>query len=293
MSALVQAAGAVVVRRHGKRRQIAVIHRPRYDDWTLPKGKLTKRESLPACAVREVREETGLDVTLDVRLDDDTYRLPGGDRKVVHYWRATIVAEHRLKANDEVDKLRWIDAEGGLRKLSHAQDRRTVRQAIALPPTTAVAIARHGKAMARKRYQGDDDMLRPLVERGRLQSRDLVPLLKAYGIEDLRTSSGTRCVQTLEPASHRLHQPLTTYLAFTEEYGIPRPGIVRALMAAVARDAARNGRPVVVCGHRPVIPAMLAGVGVAERPMGTGDLVVAHLAADGVPVAVEHHAAVR
>lgn len=292
MSAIL-AGGTVVLRRTARRTEVAVIHRPRYDDWTLPKGKLeTGRESLPGCAVRETLEESGLLVRLDVPLDTVSYKLHG-DRKIVHYWRATVVGDRGLgRHNREVDKIRWIDADGGLSRLNFSRDRKAVRQAMALPPTTAVAIARHGKALTRKRWKGGPDVERPLVRRGFQQARDLVDPLAAYGITDLRSSAGTRCVQTFEPAAKEFDRPLVTYDLFTEETGIPRPDEVAVLMGAIGRRASYTGEPVAVCGHRPVLPAMFTGLGVAPRPMGTGDVVVAHLTGHaGTPVAVEHHSA--
>lgn len=291
--ATIQAAGAVILRQSGRRTEVAVIHRPEYGDWTLPKGKLeVGKELLPACAAREVREETGLDVHLDVPLDAVAYKLPSGDRKVVHYWRARAVADHGLgKHNHEVDKLRWIDATGTLRRLNFARDRKAVAQAVALPPTTAVALARHGKAMTRRRWKGGPDVQRPLIRRGFQQARDLVAPLAAYGITDLRSSAGTRCVQTFEPAAKKFGVPLTTYDLFTEETGIARPDEVTALVRALARRAAWDASPLALCGHRPVLPAMFDGLGLAPRPMGTGDVVVAHLTGDGTPVAFEHHEA--
>lgn len=293
MAAGTTAAGTVVLR-HGRRGpEVAVIHRPAYDDWTLPKGRLeVGEESLPECAWRETREETGLAVRLDVPLDVVRYRAHGHP-KAVHYWRASIVDEGRPPRRGEVDKVRWVDATGGLRKLSFARDRAVVRQAVALPPTTAVAIARHGKALGRKRWKGGPDVQRPLVTRGRHQARDLVGLLSAYGIDDLRSSAGTRCLQTLEPAAKALHAPLTAVDLWTEETGTERPDVVAGNVAVMAHLAARRGTPLVACGHRPVLPAMLMGLGVEPRPLGTGDLVVAHLLHDGRPLAVEHHAARR
>ena len=88
----VLAAGAVVTREHPTRgTEVVIVHRKRYDDWSLPKGKLEAGESLPACAVREVQEETGVTVRLDGPLDQVSYER-GGTLKRVDWWAGSVVA---------------------------------------------------------------------------------------------------------------------------------------------------------------------------------------------------------
>src|SRR5919197_3173118 len=98
----IRAAGVVVVR-DGR---IAVVHRPRYDDWSLPKGKLDLGESFQEAALREVREETGLTCRLEEELEPAHY-LAKGRPKVVRWWRMTVVDEVD-DPDDEVDELRWL-----------------------------------------------------------------------------------------------------------------------------------------------------------------------------------------
>jgi 8-oxo-dGTP diphosphatase len=118
VSAEVEAAGGVVVRD----RRVALIHRPKYDDWTLPKGKLEAGEEFEDAALREVREETGLRCTLGRELPSTSYEDHKGRSKVVRYWLME-PQSGEFSPNDEVDELRWLDAAGARDLLSHERDR--------------------------------------------------------------------------------------------------------------------------------------------------------------------------
>src|SRR5918999_645203 len=113
----VQAAGGVVVRNG----QVAVVHRPRYDDWTLPKGKLDPGESFEQAALREVEEETGLHCRLGRELPSSKYIDPKGRRKVVRYWQMEPL-EGEFKPNKEVDELRWAEPEEASELLTYERD---------------------------------------------------------------------------------------------------------------------------------------------------------------------------
>jgi 8-oxo-dGTP diphosphatase len=117
----VKAAGGVV--QDGGR--VAVAHRPRYDDWSFPKGKLDPGESWEDAALREVREEIGLDCALGDELPAAAYDVAAG-RKVVRYWRMTPSAGE-FAANDEVDEMRWVTPEEALELLSYEHDRALAR----------------------------------------------------------------------------------------------------------------------------------------------------------------------
>jgi 8-oxo-dGTP diphosphatase len=117
----VQAAGGVV-RRDGL---VAVVHRPKYDDWSLPKGKLDPGETFEDAALREVEEETGLRCTLVRELPTVSYDVRGR-RKEVRYWEMEVEEETAFVPNDEVDQLRWVEPQEALALLTYDRDREPV-----------------------------------------------------------------------------------------------------------------------------------------------------------------------
>ena len=123
----VRAAGGVLVR-DGR---VALIHRPKYDDWSLPKGKLNGGEGWEDAAVREVREETGFNAALHEELSSVEYTDPKGRPKTVRYWRMEPQAGE-FTPNDEVDELRWLEPDEAVERLSYDHDRELVLMAVRL-----------------------------------------------------------------------------------------------------------------------------------------------------------------
>jgi 8-oxo-dGTP pyrophosphatase MutT (NUDIX family) len=119
--AVIRAAGGVVVREGDGRTEILVVHRPRYDDWTFPKGKAEPDESDEDCALREVAEETGLRCDLDRELPATSYLDAQGRRKRVRYWLMRPVAGE-LRFEHEVDDGTWLTQEEAARRLSYTRD---------------------------------------------------------------------------------------------------------------------------------------------------------------------------
>ena len=197
------AGGAVVTREDPVRgTEVLIIHRTRYNDWTLPKGKLDAGESLPACAVREVLEETGVTIRLGVPLDTVRYDTANGVKQV-EYWGGTVLETAPRPPDDEVDVVSWLPVRAALSRLTYAHDHFLVQQYLDQPPTTPLIIVRHGKAMDRKDWS-KKDTARPVNARGRRQSRLLVPMLGAYGISRLVSSTSARCIGTqVQPAQRR------------------------------------------------------------------------------------------
>jgi 8-oxo-dGTP diphosphatase len=122
----VEAAGGVVVRKENGAPQVAVVHRKRYDDWSLPKGKLTEGESAEQAALREVEEETGLRCELGEELAPAHYRDRKGRRKRVRWWRMRPLSG-AFEPNAEVDELRWLEPEEAAALLDYEHDRALVR----------------------------------------------------------------------------------------------------------------------------------------------------------------------
>jgi 8-oxo-dGTP diphosphatase len=128
-AAEVKAAGGVVWRRAGDTVAIAIAHRPRYDDWSLPKGKLDRGESWEEAAVREVEEEIGLRCRLGDELDPVSYKDRKGRTKVVRYWLMEPENDVTFTPNDEVDELRWLAPPEAVEVLSYPRDAELVRDA--------------------------------------------------------------------------------------------------------------------------------------------------------------------
>lgn len=287
-SRLVEAAGAIVLRRaKGRQVQVLLIHRPAYHDWSLPKGKLDPDEYLAAAAVRETLEETGVRIRLVHPVDRIQYPIPTGTKRVA-YWLGTEIEQKRFKPNSEVDRRIWLTVPSALKRMTYADERHLLDQALTLPQTTPLLILRHGKAMDRKHWSGKDQ-LRQLSARGRKQGRQLVPLLDAYGVRDLDSSTSLRCTSTLAPYAKSQRLDVKGWATLSEEQAKENPDAVRKLMKRMVKETASSGVPRAICGHRPVLPLMLEALGVPNRPMLTGAVLVAHLSAEGTTVCVEWH----
>ena len=282
--AKVRAAGCVVLRGEGDDAEVLLIHRPPYDDWTLPKGKGITDELPPQTAVREVHEETGVMVRLGVRLPTIRYQVSKG-LKAVEYWRAEVVEEHPWQPDGEVDKVKWLPIHKAMETMTYADERRVLSAAVLLPPTTPLILVRHGKAMLRKDWAGRDQDRR-LTSRGRRQAKELSQLLMAYGVDSLVSSSSTRCMETLRPYAEDAGLPIEAEDVLTEEEGTVKPKHVRAYVRALFKTI---DVPTAICGHRPVLPQMFEGLGLEPRPMVVGEAIVVHRDEEGNQVAVEVH----
>ena len=282
------AAGTVTVReRPGKEPHVLLIHRPAYKDWTLPKGHLEPDEYEPVAAVRETWEETGVRVVLRQSLGTIAYPV-GSGTKVVHYWRAHPVETAKRKPDKEVDKTAWLTPANALERMTYDDEKQVLRRALAAVPTTPFLIVRHSKAMDRKNWSGRDQA-RPVTARGRKQSRRLIPLFEAFGVASLASSTSTRCMQTLVPFAKQNRLDINGWQVLTEEIGEHNLPGVRQLIKRLATEAAEDAVATAVCGHRPVLPAMLAPLGIEPRPMQTGAVIIAHLDGAARLVAHEYH----
>lgn len=284
MSGRIRAAGAVVLREVGGEQQVLLVHRPAYDDWSLPKGKALPDEARPATAVREVREETGVIIELGLRLNSISYDVSKG-RKTVDYWRATPVAQFYHAADREVDEIAWLPISEAANVMTYEDEVGVLREALDLPPTVPFLLVRHAKAMLRKHWSGNDQARR-LDGRGRRQSRELIPLFEAFGVSRLFTSASTRCVQTLAPYAEYRNIEMQRYELLTEEEGLHDLPAVTACVRSLASDLAE---PSALCGHRPVLPAMQRGLDLEERTHLVAEVTVVHRDADGNNVQVEVH----
>ncbi len=264
----VVAAGAVVLRKDS----VLLVHRPRYDDWSFPKGKLDRGEPAPVAAVREVGEETGVRIRLASPLGAQRYPA-GVGMKTVHYWHGRVVGDHRVdgyRVNDEIDEVAWVPLSKARKRLSYTFDKSTLDEALATEwRTHALVVLRHTKARPRKSWR-EDDRLRPLLAEGKQHAKRLVPLLAAFGATRLVTSSSVRCVQTLAPYSESSGWPLEETDALSEEGATP-VGLVD-----IVDDLLQSKECSLLCTHRPVLPTVLDALGVQTGKLAPGELVVTH-----------------
>ncbi|MBM7460290.1 NUDIX hydrolase [Rhodococcus coprophilus] len=234
--------------------EVAVVHRPRYDDWSFPKGKLDPGETAVVAAVREIREETGFQPVLGRHLGRVTYPVPGHRKlKRVDYWAAR-PAGGEFVPNNEVDELRWVSPDSAFDQLSYPMDRSILRRFRLLPAdTTTVLIVRHAKAGSRKKHRGDD-RTRPLDSAGKVQAAALVPQVRAFGGDSVTAADRTRCIDTVTPVAADLGVEVAVEPSLSEEEynGDPQLGRKRTLDIV-----ARGGTPV-ICSQGKVIPDLVS-----------------------------------
>ncbi|BBZ07142.1 8-oxo-dGTP diphosphatase [Mycolicibacterium doricum] len=253
----VLAAGAVLWRpgAGGSAPDVAVIHRPRYDDWSLPKGKVDPGETEPVTAVREVREETGYSCVLGRRLASVSYPLDQQVKKV-RYWAAR-AADGTFSPNDEVDELIWLPVREAITRLGYPHDRKVLRQFTKVPPDTqTVLVVRHATAGSKSRYRGDDRK-RPLDKHGRAQAESLVGQLLAFGADRLHAADRTRCEQTIEPLAEELGETVQPEPTLTEEAYAKDKKAARRRVLQIAAEAGEAGHTPVICSQGKVIPDLI------------------------------------
>ena len=278
----------------GRGREVALIHRPKYDDWTFPKGKRDPGEHVLLTAVREVAEETGLNVILGRPLTQARYDQRGRPKRV-DYWLARSAPGNldSFQPSHEVDTLEWLPVPAARGRLSYPHDEQMLDEFAAVPAETVpFVLLRHASAGGKDTWKGDD-LDRPLDADGAAESDLLARLLACYGTCRVISSAAERCVATVRPyaalTGAKLEvEPMLTPGAFEDD---PRagPALVTAAVAA--------GQPTVVCAHRENIPPLLAAAcaafgaappdGPALRKAGFW---VLH-SAGGALIATEQHAA--
>ena len=278
-------AAGVVVFRPG--REVLLVHRPKYDDWSFPKGKLDRGEHPTAAAVREVAEETGVHVRLGPRLPSQRYPV-ARRMKTVHYWTGRVVGDDDVTAyrpNDEIDAVAWVPVDEASARLSYDYDRETLAAALRVRRRThAVVVLRHAQARSRSAWHGPDAG-RPLLKVGELEADRLVPLLAAYDVTRIVTSTSTRCVQTVRPYAETAGYSLDLRPRLSEENATAKAveKVVEDLLATEAGS--------VVCTHRPVLCHVYEALGIELAPdegLAPAELLVLHVR-KGRVVAVERH----
>lgn len=259
--AAVRASGTVLWRRGGSGAvQVAVVHRPKLADWSLPKGKCEPGETAAACAVRETWEETGFRPVLVRPLGEIAYQVayPVAGRKVVTYFSGR-ADDATFRTNAEVDELRWLRPDHAAELLTYPGDREVLDRFTALPANTrTLLLVRHAKAGRKSEWQGPDEE-RPLSPAGREQAAALRALLPLFGPRRVHAADRARCVETVAGLASDLGVPVVVEPLLTEEAYRHDPVAATRRLTTIARGP---GVPV-VCGQGGAIPGMIRRL--AER----------------------------
>ena len=254
----IAAAGGVVWRAAGDDAiEVAVVHRPRYDDWSLPKGKLEAGEHPLTAACREVVEETGLDVVAGRRGPTTRYAVDGVPKRV-DYWLMRC-AGNSFVANDEVDELRWLPPADAAALVTHEHDRLVIAEAARtdVPREVGLLLVRHGKAGSGDKWDGPD-VVRPLTPAGEGQARQLAAALPLFCPTSVATAAPLRCRQTVTPLAERLGLEVTEL----PEFGEPEFGGDPHRALDTALRLLEGPGVTVVCSQGGTIPTVLGALGV-------------------------------
>lgn len=277
---MIRAAGGVLWRTPGSGAvEVALVHRPGYGDWSLPKGKLLRGEHPLVTACREVAEETGIHAVAGLRLAIEHYGTAAGP-KAVEYW-AMHGPDAVFSPTAEVDRLAWLPLPDARRRLSYqrdsdaldALDALEVLEGDAATAGSAVLMVRNGRAVPPGRWAGSDGA-RPLDAEGHQQATAVRRVVPTFGPTRLLSAPPARCADTMEPLGADLGLPVETEPALDEDgYATdPRRGLTRILELAGAIGGTAVCAPGVVIRHLLAALADEAGLHLPEIQAGNGSV---------------------
>ena len=254
------AAGALIWRVRNSKIELLIIHRPRYDDWSWPKGKQDAGETIPETAIREISEEVQLRVHLGVPLGTTRYKV-NGKTKDVFYWAAQLPTGQKPRADkDEVDDIQWVSIKKARTMLTNPSDLQPLEAFENLWATSGldthpIIIARHTKAKPRANWSAAEDE-RPLAGTGKRQALALARLLTAWEPSRVLSSPWLRCVQTVAPYVNEYSLTVKEKKSLSEAGAERHPKRTAKTIASLFE----KGTPALVCTHRPVLPVVLDAV---------------------------------
>lgn len=298
----IYAAGALCWRIKKKKLEVLLIHRQRYDDWSWPKGKLDKGETLAECAVREVYEEVGLPITLGIPLPAIHYAVKPGCKEV-HYWAAAVDDMPPIPDGKEVDSVVWCSPNKARGLLSNPSDVEPLDALMAAYEsdtleTWPLLIIRHAKAKPRSawtRAEGE----RPLAATGKRQALYLQRLMMSWHPGRIHTSAWMRCISTISPYAQATKAKVKVVTWLNEADHKRHP----AKVAAVVEKMLTRTSATALCTHRPVLPTVLntlalhmsaalaESLPLQDPHLAPGEVLVAHVSVSepGRIVALEQH----
>ncbi|MFY9262339.1 MAG: NUDIX hydrolase [Actinomycetaceae bacterium] len=300
----IRAAGALVWRPRGRTIEVLLVHRPRYDDWSFPKGKLKPGETIRECCIREIKEETGVNITLGVPAGWCYYETPEGNWKEVRYWMASVAdpdrpsirarKKVRLASPKEIDEARWVKYKRAKKMLTIADDLDMLGRLHDLwnddkLTTTPLLLVRHTRAQKRsawKEGKGSEET-RPLTPTGAQRAKQLNPVLSAYGVDQLISSPWKRCMDTLSPYAKWIGVDIEKIPDATEHAHEKNP---KKLAKLIHKLFVTRREPIAMCLHRPTLPtvmdvleeytphAIMRQIPKTDPWMQTGEIIIAHVA---------------
>ena len=252
---MIQAAGALLwrpSRKHGVK--VALVHRPRYDDWSLPKGKADRGETAPVTAAREVAEETGFRCAIGRALTSVSYEVSAGPKTVVYF--AGRLIDGSFEPNREVDVLEWLPVAAAAERMSYEYDQAVLDTfTVEEPELRSIVLVRHGRAGHRESFDGDDGR-RPLDAKGRRQAEALADELLPFAPLAVHSAPIERCQQTVEPLAGRVGTKVLGEPLLGEEVYRDDPAGARRRLVELVSTTSDIGA-VVACSQGGVIPGVV------------------------------------
>jgi 8-oxo-dGTP diphosphatase len=285
----IQAAGAVLWRESDDDViEVALIHRPKYMDWSLPKGKLNRGESHIAAAFREVLEETGYKSKFGPFLGVVKY-TSDDVAKEVYFWSAkSYKLPETSPSADEVDELRWVAPIEAKNLLTNQSDKEIIDKFLEIgAKTQTLILLRHAKALSRDEWEKDDED-RPLDQTGQIQAKNLPQYFIPFMLDQICSSDAMRCAETVLPLSQAIGRPIT-YVSDLSEYAFYKN---KSAAYDYIKELIESEGTHLVCSHNPILSK------IAEKLIGKksfkslktelapGDAIVIHFR-DGDAVALD------
>jgi 8-oxo-dGTP diphosphatase len=279
---MIKAAGAVLWREETPfELEILLVHRPQYDDWSFPKGKVDDGESTIAAAFREVKEETGYSAVFGQYLGASSYKFDDGKKKVKYWIAQALPHANSFMPDEEIDKIEWVSIKEARHFLTYDEDREILDEFINRERyTSTLILLRHAKAVKRSEWN-DYDLDRPLSPEGVEQAKRLVNQLEPFGIEGIFTSDASRCFSTVEALSEYLNLKVTVTSDLNEESYEKDSKLALTYVRHLMRYPGNQ----LVAGHNPIIPEILtklARVEFSAEDLDPADAWVVHHRGDKV-----------